>query len=158
MTSEEIRLEFLRVGILIVADHPIAGVGPGRYGGAVATIIPSSVYDDYDTTLGRFRTIHNFWLHLAGEVGVLGVSLMLTAITALVLRFRRATRSAHGAEFGILAGAATSALVVIFNSATEMVLEGNIPAVLIWLILGVGAAMAPNPRLGLWPLRTGADR
>ena len=151
MSSEEIRILFLRDGLRVAGENPFLGVGPGRYGGAAATIFPSPVYEEYGTTLGRFRTIHNFWLHLAAEVGVVGVTLVLGAVTALVLRFRRAARRADGAIFVVLAGAATSALVVIFNSATEMLLEGNIPAVLIWLILGIGAALAPDPRLGIWP-------
>lgn len=148
-TSEEIRLMFLRDGLRIVRDNPLLGVGPGRYGGAVATIFPSPVYDEYGTTLGRFRTVHNFWLHIAGEVGVIGVALFLTMVAALIIRLARTARRADGDRFVVLAGAATAAIVVSINNVTEMVFEGNIPAVLVWLILGAGAALAPNPRLGL---------
>lgn len=149
LTSDEIRLKFLSDGLRIIRDHPVLGVGPGRYGGAVATIFPSAVYEEYGAALGRFRTVHNYWLHLAGEVGVLGLSLFATAIAGLFLRMRKAAREANTARFVILAGAASAAVVASVNGFTEMGFEGNTPAVLLWLILGVGAAMAPDARLGL---------
>jgi len=157
LTSEEVRLIWLRDGIEIVRDNPVLGVGPGRYGGAVAKIIPSPVYDEYSTTLGRLRTVHNFWLHLGGEVGVAGLAVFLTMAVALVVRFVRAARRAEGSRFVLLAGAATAAIVVAINNATEMLFEGNIPAVIIWLIFAVASMLAPDGRLGLVPIRRPAD-
>jgi O-antigen ligase len=149
MSSEEIRLTFLGDGLHIVRDNLVLGVGPGRYGGAVAKIFPSPVYEEYGTTIGHFRTVHNFWLHLVVEVGVVGVTLVLTIVVALVIRFARTARRSTGPVSVVLAGAATAAIVASLNSTTEMVLEGNIPAVLLWLVLGIGAALAPDPGLGL---------
>ncbi|HEX5041196.1 MAG TPA: O-antigen ligase family protein [Candidatus Limnocylindria bacterium] len=143
-TGDEIRLMFLRDGLRIVAENAVLGVGPGRYGGAAAKIIPSPVYDEYNTTIGRLRTVHNFWLHLAGEGGVIGVTVFLAILVSLVARLARGARAAHGQSFVVLAGAATAAVIGSVNSGTEMVLEGNIPAVLVWLILGIGAAMVPG--------------
>lgn len=157
LTSEEVRLIWLRDGIEIIRDNPVVGVGPGRYGGAVAKIIPSPVYDEYSTTLGRLRTVHNFWLHLGGEVGVVGLATFLTIVVALIFRFVRAARRADGSRFVLLAGAATAAIVVAINNATEMLFEGNIPAVLIWLIFAVASMLAPDGRLGLVPVRKPAD-
>jgi O-antigen ligase len=148
-TSEEVRLMFLHDGLRIIRDNPALGVGPGRYGGAVAKIVGSPVYEEYGTSLGRLRTVHNFWLHLVGEVGIVGVAPFLALVIALTIRLVRAARTSQGERFVILAGAATAAVVVTFNNLTEMVFEGNIPAVLVWLILGVGAALAPDPRLGI---------
>lgn len=157
-TGDEIRLLFLRDGLRIVADHPVLGVGPGRYGGAAATIIRSPVYEEYGTTLGRLRTVHNFWLHLAGEIGIVGVTVFLAIVASLVVRLARGARSAEGRRFVVLAGAATAGVIAGVNSVTEMVLEGNIPAVLVWLILGIGAAMLPDTtRLGIVPRRAAGD-
>jgi O-antigen ligase len=154
LTSGEVRIYWLQNGIKIIRDHPVLGVGPGRYGGAVARIIPSPVYDEYSTTLGRLRTVHNFWLHLGGEVGVVGLSIFLAMVVALVIRFVWAARDAGGGtRFVLLAGAATAAIVVAINSATEMLFEGNIPAVLIWLIFAVASTLAPHGRLRLLPAR-----
>jgi hypothetical protein len=154
--SEEVRLYFLRDGLRILRDNPVLGVGPGRYGGAVAKIVGSPVYDEYGTSLGHFRTVHNFWLHLAGETGVLGISLFLTVVIGLIVRLVRTARASDGERFVVLAGAATAAIVVAINNLTEMIFEGNIPAVLVWLVLGVGAALAPDASLGILRRRPAA--
>jgi O-antigen ligase len=150
--ENDLRIVFLRDGLRIIDDHPLVGVGPGRYGGAAATILPSPVYDEYDTSLFGFRTVHNFWLHLLGEVGIIGTAVFLAMVVALLVRFVRAARRTSGPAFIILAGAATATLVVGFNNLTEMLFEGNVPAILIWLILAIGSMLAPSA--ALW----GAER
>jgi putative inorganic carbon (HCO3(-)) transporter len=143
----DLRIRFLTDGLRIIDDNLLLGVGPGRYGGAAATILGSPVYDEYDTQLFGFRTVHDFWLHLTGEVGVIGVAVFLTMVVALLIRFLRAARRSQGLAFILLAGAATATLVVGFNNLTEMLFEGNVPAILIWLILAIGSLLAPSPRL-----------
>ena len=143
----DLRIRFLTDGLRIIDDNLLLGVGPGRYGGAAATILGSPVYDEYDTGLFGFRTVHDFWLHLTGEVGVIGVAVFMTMVVALLIRFLRAARRAEGLAFIILAGAATATLVVGFNNLTEMLFEGNVPAIVIWLILAIGSLLAPSPRL-----------
>lgn len=145
--GEDVRIIFVRDGLRIIDDNLALGVGPGRYGGAAATIIPSPVYDEYEASLYGFRTVHDFWLHLLGEVGVIGTAIFMTMVVALLIRFVRAARRASGAAFIILAGAATATLVVGFNNLTEMLFEGNVPAILIWLILAIGSILAPSPTL-----------
>jgi O-antigen ligase len=142
--GDDLRARFLRDGLPIVADHPLLGVGPGRYGGAVAAIVPSPVYEAYDTSLFGYRTVHNFWLHLVGETGIVGITIFLALIAGLVLRFARAARSANGLAFVVLAGAATMLVVASLNSVTEMIFEGNMPSVLVWLIIGLSSCLAPG--------------
>jgi O-antigen ligase len=151
----DLRIRFLTDGLRIIDDNLLLGVGPGRYGGAAATILGSPVYDEYDTQLFGFRTVHDFWLHLTGEVGVIGVAVFLTMVVALLIRFLRAARRSQGLAFILLAGAATATLVVGFNNLTEMLFEGNVPAILIWLILAIGSLLAPSPRL--WGLIDGGS-
>ena len=142
MTSNEVRLLLLRDGLRIIDDHLLLGVGPGRYGGAAAAIVPSPVYAEYDTTLGHLRTVHNFWLHLAGEVGALGMAVFLAMVVALGLRLGLSARTASGPRFVMLAGCATAVIVVIVHNVTEMSLEGNVPGILIWMTLGIGSTLA----------------
>ena len=141
--GDDLRARFLRDGLPIVADHPVLGVGPGRYGGAVAAIVPSPVYEAYGTGLFGYRTVHDFWLHLVGETGVIGLTIFLGLIAALVIRFVRAARSASGVTFVVLAGAATMLVVASLNSLTEMIFEGNMPSVLIWLVIGLASCLVP---------------
>ena len=142
MSSEEVRLLLVRDGLRIIDHHRLLGVGPGRYGGAAAAIFPSPVYAEYDTTIGHLRTVHNFWLHLTGEVGALGVAVFLGIIVALAIRFVLSARTATGLRFVVLGGCATAVVVAIVHNLTEMSLEGNVPGILMWLTLGLGSTLA----------------
>lgn len=141
----DLRMRFIREGLPIVIDNPLLGVGPGRYGGAASTIVPSPVYDEYGTGLYGFRTVHNFWLHLFGEVGAIGGAVFAVAILGLWIRFVKNARAATDPRrFVILAGAATAVSVVTLNSMTEMIFEGNFPGFVVWLIVGVASTLAPT--------------
>jgi O-antigen ligase len=139
----DIRSQYLVDGLRIISANPVLGVGPGRYGGAAATIIPSPVYEEYDADLFGYRTVHNFWLHLTGEVGVVGVAVFLTLIVATLIRLVRAAWRSTGVSLVVVGGAATVLVVVSLHSVTEMTLEGNMPAFLIWLIVGLASVLAP---------------
>jgi putative inorganic carbon (hco3(-)) transporter len=147
--QRDLRVRFVAEGLPIVRDHLWLGAGPGRYGGAAATITESPVYDEYGTGLYGYRTVHNFWLHLFGEVGVIGGAIFVTMIAGLYLRLSRAARAVRDGpdrrpvRFWILAGAATSVVTVTLHSATEMTFEGNLPAILVWLVIGVASILAP---------------
>jgi O-antigen ligase len=141
--DRDTRGRFTREGIPILLDHPLLGVGPGRYGGAAATIIPSPVYEQYGTSTYRYRTIHNFWQHLLGERGALGTAVFLTILAGLLIRFWRSARQAEGMPRVILAGAATLVLITGLHSFTEMIYEGNLPSLLIWAVFGLASLFAP---------------
>lgn len=144
----DLRMRFIREGIPVVLDNPVLGVGPGRYGGAASAIVPSPVYEEYDTSLYGFRTIHNFWLHLFGEVGILGGLVFVAAILLLWLRFvRAALAEADPRRRTILAGTAAAISVVTVNNMTEMVFEGNFPGFVVWLVIGVASLLAPSAML-----------
>ena len=141
--GRDVRAQYLVDGLRIVLANPVLGVGPGRYGGAAATIVPSPVYDQYGAEMFGYRTVHNFWLHLTGEVGVIGVAVFLALVVGLLVRLRRAARRTSGTAFVVVAGASTVLVVASLHSATEMIFEGNMPAFLIWLILGLASVLAP---------------
>jgi len=143
----DLRMRFVIEGLPIVNDNLWLGVGPGRYGGAAATIIPSPVYEEYGTELYGFRTVHNFWLHMLGEVGVIGTVIFLTMIAGLLWRYIAAARHAVTAEFVLFAGMSTALITVTFNNLTEMLFEGNVPGVMIWLTLGMVSVLAPARHL-----------
>jgi O-antigen ligase len=137
------RARFLRDGLRVVDDNFWLGVGPGRYGGAAAKITESPVYEEYDVELFGYRTVHNFWLHLLGESGVLGTVVFLTLIAGLLIRFVRAAWRSEGLRFVILAGTATMLLVASLHSVTEMIFEGNMPVLIVWLVVGIASVLAP---------------
>ena len=149
--NEDLRLRYIVEGMPIVLDHLLLGVGPGRYGGAVATITDSPVYAEYGASLYGYRTVHDFWLHSLGEVGVLGTTLILAMVIGLIGRLVRAARKARGVDRILLAGIATGGIVMTINNLTEMLLEGNFPAFVIWMLLGFGSLLAGTVLLGQEP-------
>jgi putative inorganic carbon (HCO3(-)) transporter len=145
----DLRMRFIREGIPIVLDNMALGVGPGRYGGAAASIIDTPVYEEYHTSLYGFRTVHNFWLHMLGEVGVIGTTIFLAIVAGLWLRIASAARRATESplRFIVLAGTATAIGIVALNNMTEMIFEGNFPGFLIWMVVGLVSVLAPSGRI-----------
>jgi O-antigen ligase len=144
----DLRMQFIREGLPIVMNNPLLGVGPGRYGGAAAAWLDSPVYSEYGTSLYGFRTVHNFWLHMLGEVGALGTAVFLTLIVGLLIRLvHAARRQLDPVRHIVLAGSALALVVIAFNNMTEMIFEGNFPAFVIWLMLGMASTLAPTTML-----------
>jgi len=144
--GHDLRTRFLLEGIPIVEDHPVLGVGPGRYGGAAASIFGTPVYAAYGTGLHGFHTIHNFWLHLLGELGALGLLAFVGMLLSVGLQLVRSARRSSGVRFVLLAGGLAGAAVMGVHSGAEMLLEGNSAAFAFWFLLGLGSAVAePAP-------------
>ena len=139
----DLRLRFVQNASPIIADHPLLGAGPGRYGGAVAWRFGTPLSEEYtDGAVPRDRTVDNFWLHLVVESGVLGLAAFAAALAAAVWQLLRAARLSSGETRVLLASAAAMAVVVAVDSLTEMLLEGNTTSFAAWFFLGLGSVLA----------------
>lgn len=147
--GRDLRTQFVLNAIPILRDHPVVGVGPGRYGGAAADIFPTPVYERYDTdrlfSNPLQRTVDNFWLHVAVEGGAIGLVALAWAVAAAAIPALLAARRAIGRRRVLLIGivAATAALVV--NAVSTMTLEGNGVAYVFWFLLGLGTLIPGAP-------------
>jgi O-antigen ligase len=141
----DLRTLFVINAMPIIDDHLLLGVGPGRYGGAAASVFGSPVHERYgtDDLLREQRTVDNFWLHLAVESGGLGVAALLAMIVTALFAPIRALRHARGSSFSVPAGVVTATAVVCVAAFTTMLLEGNTAAFLFWFLLGIGSMAAP---------------
>lgn len=147
LEGADLRILFIENAAPIIVDHPLLGAGPGRYGGAVAWRLGTPLYDEYTAgAVPRDRTVDNFWLHLTAESGVLGVLLFLAAILLAVRGLIGAARHASGRRRGLLASFAAVAIVLVMDSLTEMLLEGNTTSYSMWLFLGIGTVLAAASR------------
>lgn len=146
----DLRTLFMIQSIPIVRDHPLLGVGPGRFGGAVAHAYPTPIYDEYG--FGPLfwnpsqRTVDNFWLHLLVETGVLGAAAFLAAVLVPGMRVLRAAGASAGWRRIALGGIAAGTAGLAVSSATTMLLEANSIAFLFWLLLGLGVLVAAASR------------
>jgi O-antigen ligase len=143
--GRDLRVKFILNAVPIAEAHPLLGVGPGRYGGAAASIFGSPIHDRYGTTamLTNQRTVDNFWLHLGVEGGALGVAAFLALLGTAVYAPIRALRGAVGSRFAVPAGIVSAAAVLCVAVITTMLLEGNTAAFLFWFVLGLGSMTWP---------------
>jgi O-antigen ligase len=145
--GRDLRTLFVLNAIPILRDHPLAGVGPGRYGGAVAYDFKSPIYTEYGTAklLTAQRTVDNFWLHILVETGVLGAAALIAMLVALGYRLVRVAVSSRGGHYILAAGALGGAATVTVATGTTMLLEGNTVAFVFWFILGVASLLVMGP-------------
>ncbi len=143
--GSDLRLNFLRNAAPIVADHPVIGAGPGRYGGAVAWRFGTPLYNEYTAgSVPRDRTVDNFWLHIVVEFGVLGALLLAAALWLAVRQLLSVGRRAAAWPRIFLGAAAAMTVIVGMDSLAEMLLEGNTTSFAMWFFLGVGSAVASS--------------
>jgi O-antigen ligase len=143
--GRDLRSLFIVNALPIVAEHPILGVGPGRYGGAAASVFGSPVHLRYgtDLLLTNQLTVDNFWLHMGVEGGVLGFSAFVAMIGTALIQPIRALRGSTGSRFSVPAGVVSATAVVCLATVTTMLLEGNTAAFLFWFLLGIGSMAEP---------------
>jgi O-antigen ligase len=138
----DLRTLFVIQSLPIMRDHPLLGVGPGRFGGAVAFNYGTPIYDEYGFRPLFWnpaqRTVDNFWLHLLVETGVLGVVAFLAAALIPGLRILGAARRSLGWRRILLGGIATATAAMAVSSGTTMLLEANSIGFAFWFLLGIG--------------------
>jgi O-antigen ligase len=159
--GRDLRVLFVLNGLPIVRDHPLLGVGPGRYGGAAADIFGTPVYATYGTddlfTDPSQRTVDDFWLHLLVESGLLGVAVFLAMVAAALRPIIRAARATASWRRVALAGISGAVISLSINGFTTMLLEANSVAFLFWFLLGIGSLLADLELPAHGDLPQGAD-
>jgi len=145
-SGDDLRTLFVLNALPIVRDHPVLGVGPGRYGGAAADLFGTPVYAEYATDElfidPTQRTVDNFWLHLLVELGVAGTAAFVAAALIPGIRVARAARRATGASRTLLGGVAAGGAALAVSSFFTMLLEANSVGFLFWFLLGIGQIVA----------------
>jgi O-antigen ligase len=159
--GKDLRTLFVANAIPILTDHPLVGVGPGMYGGAIAKIFGTPIYGRYHTdalfTNPQQDTVDDFWLHIAVEGGILGVLALAGAMLAVGVPVYRAARRARGRRRILLVGIAAAGTSLVLNSLTTMLLEANSVAFVFWFLLGIGSLLA-EPAGSAWFGRRGAPQ
>ena len=134
-TGIEIRLELARAALELFASHPLTGTGPQTF----HLLYPALRTAAEQTTAGYF--VHNDWLQIAHETGVVG-ALLLLALVAWLLRatYHRALKAWAG-ETDALAAAALglAALGALAHAMVNFTLYVAPLALLIGIWVGVFA-------------------
>ncbi len=136
----------LRLGGNILRDRPLFGVGPG-----VMSRV-SNLYRPIETGAGldHVQQLHNTPVQVAGELGLLGLGLLLAALVLLLrLWLRLWQQPLDPADRSLLGGIGGSLLAYGVSSLTDYQLE-NIPIAgvllgLVVLLLALGQRYLPEP-------------
>ena len=148
-SGKDLRTLFIKNGLPIVAAHPLLGVGPGMYGGAVADIFGTPIYAEYKTnklfTNPAQNTVDNFWLHILVEAGILGTLAFIGGLLAIGWPILRLAARSKARRRIVLVGIVSATLSLAVNSTTTMLLEANSVAFVFWFLLGVGSSLVDVP-------------
>jgi O-antigen ligase len=135
------RIPMFQMAWSIIKDHPIGGVGINNYA------VNMRQYND--TLIGRrFKTIarpvHNMYLLITGETGLLGLSAFLWLLWATIKNLRRMV-SAHSPVFSILAAGLLAGIsaYLVHGLVDKHTPGGN---ALFFLFLAITAAMLNLPQ------------
>jgi O-antigen ligase len=135
-----IRVSLWKIGMRIVADHPIRGVGPGNF------IIAMSRYGKGEMLGKRYGT-HNSYVSVASELGLVGLTLFLILHIMALRRIHR--RSAAAARSGdddiaLLALTAQACILIIMLSGMSAHLDYS---KYLWIFFGLAIALDRMPEL-----------
>jgi putative inorganic carbon (HCO3(-)) transporter len=133
------RQAYWSAALRMAADHPVLGVGPGRYGPEAAGYV-------LDDPIGIEEPVaHNSYLEVLAEGGLPTLAVFLVFIAGswrLVSAARRRAILADDREGVRLASAIQASLVVAVVSANFLSVQIMVP---LWLLGGLAAAVGPLP-------------
>ncbi|HKD77906.1 MAG TPA: O-antigen ligase family protein, partial [Ktedonobacterales bacterium] len=128
----------------LVLSHPLFGVGPGRFGGTVAFITHSPIYAHYGFSHHNtpITSINLFWLHIAGETGIIGLGIFLwlmflTERTIWQAYYKGAHRQWHGITAGVFGIVIAMSIATFFGNALEI----DSLSAPFWGLVGIAVAL-----------------
>ena len=129
------RLGYQLIGLDLLRSHPVLGVGPDNY---------RVHYLDFDYRFmpGRFleaRELHNMYLSVTVETGVLGIACFAAMLGATLFGLVRVMREQPGSELACYAEALLFTLSLFLATCVFGAVETN---KLLWVLLGLGAVVA----------------
>lgn len=138
--------------IEIWKDRPVWGVGPGMFGGVIATLYNSYVYDEYNIHKNwlalRVRTLDQFWPRVLAEMGIMGTALFAGLFLSLfvaffVLKNNAKSQSVRYMFTGLLS---YTIVILIYTSGSDL----NVAPVLITYsaFTGIGINLSGKKYMG----------
>jgi putative inorganic carbon (HCO3(-)) transporter len=134
-----VRAELWNRGLSMLQDFPFTGVGMGQFSLVLhALYTPFLIPPDY-----WVAHAHNVFLQLALDLGIPGAAAMAFVIGAFLREmWRAARRSADPVPQAIAVGLGAGMLAFLVYGLTDAISIGARGSIVLWVVLGIGAALA----------------
>jgi hypothetical protein len=136
------RLGMYRVALAILSEKPIFGGGMGHFGAAFPEVNRRLHYPVFVRMHGEFRYVHNDWLQLGTDLGMLGLAAIAIWWAMTLWRTLGVDRTG---QVGVLAiAAATSVLGYGVNALFAFPMYNAVPPFLAAAFAGIVATQTPS--------------
>ena len=133
-----LRLDIWSRALAMIRDLPYTGIGINTF-----PLIQAHFYPGY--LIGPEPHAHNLYLQTALDLGLPGLAAFLWFFIAWALRVRRNYRSAINQEYRLLLlGLSAAVIAYLAHGVIDAMMFGSKPSILVWGILGIGAALPEN--------------
>src|SRR3990172_2645235 len=129
------RMKLNQVAINMIGSHPVLGIGINTF------VNEMGRYDPTGVTAYFPQPVHNIYLLIAAETGIVGLALFLLLI---LLAFRagfQATLSEDLFVSGCAAGALSGLVVLMVNNIADAHLRTDVLSGVFWLLIGILVAL-----------------
>ena len=134
--SVDIRLKLWKEAIAIIEDFPITGTGPNTY---------SIVAPSYKSQASTGFYPHNSYLHMAAEIGLLGLgTFLLTLLTLFFVTLKKIIRTKDKFKRALLAGFLSGLFGFLGHSVVDTNLFAIQLSMLMWMVMGIIVAIERN--------------
>lgn len=139
--QEASRVGFYLQSASVIKDNLLLGVGPGQFGGWVATSYGSAAHDKYGIDTFGISSIDVFYPHLMGELGLLGACAYFlifgTILWTFILRWQLAGRLGHTIGQFYSAAAIWLTVIVLIIGFYSMINETFPHMIVYWALIGL---------------------
>jgi O-antigen ligase len=136
------RLTFWTLAWRVAGDRPLVGVGLGNYPEAArAYVRRPGALRFVEKVIDHRRVVHNSYLELLAETGVIGLGLYLAVVAGCLGAAQRAARLFERAGRSDLARLARAVLIASIGYLTTSLTLSNATNRRLWLVLALGPAV-----------------
>jgi len=142
------RIDIWRVAWRVANDHPFAGVGISQFSQVSPHYVRQPGALDYvDLIVDKHIVVHNLYLELWVETGIVGLLLFLTIVVASIREAWRAIKLFDAQGDSEMAALARTALLAIVGMLSASFFLSNVANRQIWILLALGPMLAEIARL-----------
>lgn len=142
------RVDIWQVAWRVANDHPIVGVGINQFPQVSPHYVRQPGALDYvDLIVDKHIVVHNLYLELWAETGIVGVLLFLAIVVASIREAWRAIKRFDAQGDVEMAALARTALLAVVGMLSASFFLSNIANRQIWILLALGPVLAEIARL-----------